>query len=100
VTSELTRLYLLGERLDATLSTGDFAEIQVLMDTYLAGLYAQFHHQDAHTMPALDSEQRRLLQQFKALLERVEHEKNQTESELRGLSKAGRVAELYKQNAG
>lgn len=83
-----------------TLVAGELVEVESLMDTYLAGLDRQFRHLDHYTKPVLDDQQRRLLQQFKSLLERVEDEKNQTESELRGLSKAGRAAELYKQNAG
>lgn len=82
------------------LTASALTEIQEMMDAYLAGLDAQFGELKQGPTLVLDSEQTQLLEQFKALLVRVEHERSQTESELRGLSKAGRVTELYKQNAG
>lgn len=100
MTTDLAQLYSLGERIDATLTAGKLGEVQVLMDSYLVGLEVQFRDLEPHSMSALEGEQRQLLQQFQTLLARVEREKNQTESELRGLSKAGRASELYKKNAG
>lgn len=97
---DLRQLHALGERIGIMLTAGALTEIQELMDDYLAGLDAQFGRLQQDPIQMLDSEQSQLLEQFKALLVRVEHEKSQTESELRGLSKAGRVAGLYKQNAG
>ena len=82
------------------LTAGAMTEIQEMMDAYLAGLDAQFGGLKQDLTLMLDSEQTQLLEQFKDLLVRVEHERSQRESELRGLSKAGRVTELYKQNAG
>lgn len=97
---DLRQLHALGERIGIMLTAGEMTEIQEMMDVYLAGLDAQFGRleQDLTLMP--DSEQTQLLEQFKDMLVRVEHEISQVESELRGLSKAGRVTELYKQNAG
>lgn len=97
---ELGQLHILGESISGKLATGALAEIQEMMDAYLAGLDAQFGGLKQHSVSMLDGEQKQLLQQFQVLLKQVEYERSQTESELRGLSKAGRAAELYKKNAG
>ena len=94
---ELGQLHILGECISGKLATDALAEIQEMMDAYLD---AQFGGLKQHSVSMLDGEQKQLLQQFQVLLKQVEYERSQTESELRGLSKAGRAAELYKKNAG
>jgi len=99
VTTDVAQLYSLGERIDTALMAGALSEAQTLMDCYLAGLNSQFQHLEQGCMPMLDDGKLQLLQQFKVLLAKVEQTKIQTEIELHNLSKAGRVAELYKKNA-
>lgn len=97
-TSGLTQLHALGERIASVLAADDLATAQALVEIYLVGLETQFHGLPLHTV--LNSEQQEVLRQFQALLIWIEWEKGRVEAELIGLSKAGRIADLYRQHTG
>ncbi|MFB2866210.1 hypothetical protein [Aeromonas sp. MdU4] len=96
--SHLSDLVEVGRQLLILLAKGDMRTADKLAEHYLNLLDDVFRLISSET--ELDIEHRRALQQFQTIYEWVANAKCETESELWQLSKASRVSDLYKLNAG
>lgn len=96
--AKLSGLMSHGSRLRLLLEQNELAAAEVQMEHYLAALNEVFEHipADSH----LNAEQQQALSQFQMIHALITNARHLAEDELRQFSKAGRVAGLYKMNAG
>ncbi|MCP1267547.1 hypothetical protein [Aeromonas hydrophila] len=94
----LSGLMAHGSRLLLLLEQDELTAAQVQLDHYLAALDAAF--QQIPVESSLNTEQEQALLQFQRIHGLMTNAKHLAEDELRQFSKAGRVAGLYKLNAG
>ncbi|MEE1952752.1 MULTISPECIES: hypothetical protein [Aeromonas] len=96
--NRLPELIAAGQELLTLFEQEDVQTAEQLIEHYLILLDAVFQHIQPHVV--IDMEHQQALVQFQTLHERIEHAKNQTETALWKLSKAGRASDMYKLNAG
>jgi hypothetical protein len=96
--NHLPELLAAGQEVLALLALGEVQTAEKLIDHYLNLFESVFLHTQSGML--LDVAQQQALQQFQIIHDQIEHAKGQTKEALWQFSKAGRVSDLYKLNAG
>lgn len=96
--SPFSRIIDNGHLILRLLNRGELDLADIELDKYLGSLDDIFSGIKSETN--LNTEERRILEQFKEIFTLVEEQKSSVEIELLQFSKAGRATKRYKSNAG